>query len=227
MPCYIYRMKTPPLYCATCGKRLLIPYRTGRKPRYCFLSGACRQKAYRRRVKAKRKAKLLRDKLAPLQQESFEWYTPQKYLRAARAVLGEIELDPASNEQANCFVRARTFYDLTTDGLTKTWKTRTVWLNPPYCKQGNTSNQAIWTAKLLAEYKAGNVDEAILLVASATETTWFHYLYPFPMCFVKGRIQFITPTGKGGGATKGSIFVYMGKQQEKFRQVFSHFGVVK
>jgi hypothetical protein len=58
MPCYIYLMTTPPAYCATCGKRLPIPHQTGRKPRYCFRSGACRQKAYRRRVKAKRSAKL-------------------------------------------------------------------------------------------------------------------------------------------------------------------------
>jgi phage N-6-adenine-methyltransferase len=227
MPCYIYRMKTPPAYCATCGKRLTIPHRTGRKPRYCFRSNACRQKAYRKRVKAKRSAKLQRDRLVHLRQVSFEWYTPQKYLRAVRAVLGEIDLDPASSEQANRIVQAKIFYDLATDGLTKTWKARTVWLNPPYCKQGNTSNQAIWTAKLLAEYKAGNVHEAILLVTSATETTWFHRLYPFPMCFVKGRIQFTTPTGKAGGATKGSIFVYMGIQPERFRQVFGRFGVVK
>ncbi len=220
-------MKTLPAYCAACGKQLIRSSRTGRKPRYCLRSGTCRQKAYRRRVKAKRGAKLQRDRLVHLRQESFEWYTPKKYLRAARDVLGEIELDPASSEQANRVVQAKLFYDLTTDGLTKTWKARTVWLNPPYCKQGNTSNQAMWTAKLLAEYKAGNVNEAILLVTAATETTWFHRLYPFSMCFVKGRIQFTTPTGKHGGATKGSIFVYVGMQRERFCQVFDRFGVVK
>jgi len=170
---------------------------------------------------------LQRARLRHLQQESFEWYTPKKYLRAACAVLGEIELDPASSAEANRIVQAKLFYDLTTDGLTKTWKARTVWLNPPYCKQGNTSNQAMWTAKLLREYKAGNVIEAILLVTAATETTWFHRLYSFPMCFVKGRIHFTTPTGKRGGATKGSIFVYVGRKPERFRQVFDRFGVVK
>jgi phage N-6-adenine-methyltransferase len=156
-----------------------------------------------------------------------QWYTPVKYIRAARRVLGEIDLDPASSEQANRIVQAKLFYDQTIDGLTHTWKARTVWLNPPYCKIGSTSNQDMWTAKLLAEYKAGNVNEAILLVTAATETTWFHRLYPFPMCFVKGRIHFTTPTGKRGGATKGSIFVYIGRKPEKFYQVFRRFGVVK
>src|SRR5436853_864667 len=124
-------------------------------------------------------------------------------------------------------VQATLFYDQTTDGLTQTWNARSVWLNPPYCKQGNTSNQERWTAKLLAEYQAGHVQEALLLVSAATETTWFHRLYQFRMCFVKGRIQFTNPTGKRGGATKGSIFVYVGRQPEKFRQVFGRFGVVK
>jgi phage N-6-adenine-methyltransferase len=220
-------MKSHPAYCVTCGKRLIRHHLTGRKPRYCFRSGACRQKAYRKRVKAKRSAKLLRNRLRHLQQDSVEWYTPQKYLRAVHAVLGEIELDPATSEQANRIVQAKVFYDLTTDGLTKTWKARTVWLNPPYCKQGNTSNQEMWSTKLLAEYKAGNIYEAILLVTAATDTIWFHRLYPFPMCFVKGRIQFTSPTGKHGGATKGSVFVYLGTQKEKFQQVFRRFGVVK
>lgn len=218
---------TPPAYCATCGKLLVRPKQTGRIPRYCLHSNACKQKAYRRRLKAKRKAKLQQDRLGHLSNESFEWYTPKKFIAAARKVLGEIDLDPASNEHANRVVQAKLFYDQTIDGLTQTWKAHTVWLNPPYCKAGNTSNQDRWTAKLLREYKAGNVKEAILLVTSATETIWFHRLMKFPMCFVKGRIQFTTPTGKKGGATKGSIFVYLGKQPEKFYHIFRRFGVVK
>lgn len=218
---------TPPAYCATCGKLLVRPKPTGRIPRYCLHSNACKQKAYRRRLKAKHKAKFQSDRLGHLSQESFEWYTPKKFIDAACKVLGAIELDPASSEQANRIVKATTFYDQTRDGLTKTWNAKTVFLNPPYCKAGNTSNQDRWTAKLLREYKRGNVKEAILLVTTATETIWFHRLMPFPMCFVKGRIQFTTPTGKKGGATKGSIFVYLGRQPEKFYQIFRRFGVVK
>lgn len=220
-------MKSPPAYCATCGKVLVRPHSTGRIPRYCLLSNACKQKAYRRRLKAKRSAKLQRDRRVHLSNESFEWYTPKKFIDAARKVLGEIELDPASSEQANRVVKATTFYDQSIDGLTKTWKAQTIFLNPPYCKAGNTSNQERWTAKLLTEYKAGNVKEAILLVTSATDTIWFHRLLLFPMCFVKGRLNFTTPNGKGGGATKGSVFVYLGERKDKFKEVFSRLGFVK
>src|SRR6266849_1217818 len=104
-------MKQAPAYCATCGKVLIRPKPTGRIPRYCLQTNACKQKAYRRRRKAKHKAKLQSDKLRYLSDESFEWYTPKKFIDAARKVLGEIELDPASSQQANRIVKATTFYD--------------------------------------------------------------------------------------------------------------------
>lgn len=225
--CYSVCMKAPPLYCATCGKLLLRRKHNGRLPRYCLRSGECRQRAYRRRVKAKQSAKQQANRLGHLSQESFEWYTPHKYINAAKRVFGEVDLDPASSREANRMVKAKRFYDQTTDGLTKTWKAQTVWLNPPYCKAGNTSNQDRWTSKLLREYNAGNVKEAILLVTSATETIWFHRLLPYPMCFVKGRIHFTTPAGKHGGATKGSVFVYLGERRAMFKKVFSRYGFVK
>ncbi len=142
-------------------------------------------------------------------------------------MLGEIELDPASSAQANRTVQAKQYYDLATDGLTKRWNAQTVFMNPPYCKLGNTSNQEVWTAELLAEYKAGNIGEAIVLVTGAIETAWFHTLLSYPLCIVKGRIEFTTPAGeKGGGATKGSVFFYLGNNTTTFDKVFRRFGVI-
>jgi ParB family transcriptional regulator, chromosome partitioning protein len=159
-------------------------------------------------------------------QKSMEWYTPLPILRAVRAVLGTIELDPASCELANKTVQATRYYDKNLDGLVRHWEAKTVWLNPPYCKSGAVSNQELWTCKLLAEYEAGHVEQAILLVNAATETRWFQRLYAYPLCFVRGRIRFNSPVGTNTGSTVGSAFVYFGVHVEQFVAVFRRFGVI-
>ena len=191
---------------------------------YC--QAACRKKAYRRRVSYQKQEQAKQARLGHLSQESFEWYTPLPYIKAVRRVMEDIALDPASSDEANRTVQAKHYYTQATDGLSKRWRAKTLFLNPPYCKTGNTSNQQVWTAKLVSEYQRGNVKEAILLVTTATETAWFQRLFQFPLCFVKGRIDFTTPSGKSGGATKGSVFVYLGKNSTVFQNVFRRFGTV-
>ena len=44
-------------------------------------------------------------------------FTPNLLATAVREVLGTIELDPASSEQANTIVQATRFFDRATDGL--------------------------------------------------------------------------------------------------------------
>lgn len=154
-----------------------------------------------------------------------EWYTPGAYIEAVREVLGDIDLDPASCQVANQVVGARHFFTQSSDGLARMWFGR-VFLNPPYGKLGNTSNQERWSKHLISEYELGRVEEAILLVNAATDTIWFRRLWAYPLCFVSGRIRFWR-TGNGALCpTHGSVFVYFGLKAERFCDVFSRFGVV-
>lgn len=151
----------------------------------------------------------------------YEWYTPPKYVEAARKVLGVIDLDPASSETANERIGARFILTQSDDGLTCPWYGR-VWLNPPY-----GGLQADFTIKLLAEYEAGNVTEAILLVnANSTDTRWFSGLWNHTLCFTDHRINFEGVHNPGTGSTHGSVFAYLGAGRDSFAGVFSEFGAV-
>lgn len=155
-----------------------------------------------------------------------EWYTPPQYIEAARAVMGTIDLDPASHEKANQGVKATTFYTIHDNGLAYPWNGR-VWLNPPYGKDGIDSNQKIWTTRLINQYTAGVTTEAILLVNAATDTEWFAPLWDYPICFTNHRIRFIDENGEQQSQpTHGNVFVYFGSNVERFTEEFSKYGVI-
>lgn len=156
---------------------------------------------------------------------SVEWYTPAAIVEPVRLLLGAIDLDPASCAAANGVVRAARYYTREEDGLRRPWSGR-VWLNPPYGRTGQRSNQELWSRRLLAEWRAGNVSEAVLLVNAATEATWFQALWPHPICFVAGRIRFWRPDAPAAHPTHGSALVYLGPQVARFGTLFRPLGPV-
>ena len=123
---------------------------------------------------------------------SNEWYTPAKYIEAARAVMGSIDLDPASCELANQTVRAARYYTQEENGLAQEWYGN-VWLNPPYGVQHGKSRIVAFTRKLLRAYWNGDVKQAVFLVLARTEATWFEPLWDYTMCSRTKRIYFYGP----------------------------------
>lgn len=153
--------------------------------------------------------------------ESNEWYTPEDYILAAKAVLGSIDLDPASCASANKVVGATTYFSKEDDGLEHPWIGR-VWLNPPYANLGPK-----FVKKLLEEYGTGNVTEAILLVNShSTDAKWFEPLFLHTVCFTNHRSRFWNEDGVGGSPTHGSLFAYLGPDKDRFALEFGKFGSV-
>jgi phage N-6-adenine-methyltransferase len=152
-----------------------------------------------------------------------EWHTPEEYLAAARDVLGEFDLDPASTALAQQAVRATRYFTKETDGLQQPWHGR-VWLNPPYAQPFIAS----FVLKLVTEVRAGRVTAAILLTHNYTDTAWFHEAASAcaAICFTRGRVRFVSPSGELAAPTQGQAFFYFGPEPERFAERFAAVGFV-
>ena len=155
---------------------------------------------------------------------SVEWYTPPEFIAAARAVLGTIDLDPASSEVANSVVMAAEYFDERADGLSQEWNGN-VWMNPPY-SLGLVDE---FMAKLCKEIDAKRVTSAITLTNNATDTGWFASVTPYSeaMCTVKGRVKYLDYNLEPAGSPlQGQVVLYFGKSVKRFVKCFRELGTV-
>ncbi len=152
-----------------------------------------------------------------------EWYTPPKFVERAREAMGGIDLDPASCEVAQSNVKAKKFYSIDDDGLSKKWNGR-VWMNPPYSKDLCSR----FIGALLESYSEGRVTQAVVLVNNATETAWMQTILGVcsAVCFPMGRIRFLDGSGKPANSPlQGQCFVYLGDDVASFVNEFEDIGV--
>jgi hypothetical protein len=154
-----------------------------------------------------------------------EWYTPQIYANAAREVMGGIDIDPCSCEDANRVIKATKFFDEHQDGFAQEWNGR-LYTNPPY-GEGTIDK---FSEKLLAEFHAQRVKQAIVLVNNCTETKWFQGLLRASsnVCFPMGRISFWSVDRPSKNPLQGQAFLHFcfrSQDGTKFRRVFGQFGV--
>jgi len=153
-----------------------------------------------------------------------EYYTPPEIIEAARATLGEIDLDPASSARANEAVRASRYFSETEDGLSLKWEGR-IWLNHPFSRKGNSR----WVNKLVGEYCAGRIEAACCITFAATSEQWFAPLMGFPQCYLRPRTNYLTPDGRTKrGVTKGSVVTLIGGPfyQRRFLEHFRRMGSI-
>lgn len=149
--------------------------------------------------------------------DSPEWYTPRNIVDLVCQMFGTIDTDPCSNSHESPMVPARILYTKEDDGLSYTWTGKT-YLNPPY-----GTEISAWTDKLVDEYKAGNVTEALALLPARIDTVWFSPLYNYLMCNVRGRLQF---ANSPYNAPFPCVVVYLGGRRSTFIETFKKIGPI-
>ena len=159
---------------------------------------------------------------------SRDWCTPQKYVTAVRHVLGEIALDPCSNEHS--IVAARVEYRMPTDGLVETWNFPRIYVNPPYGsdrERGTTIRH--WLRRCADAGAQGS--EVLALIPVATNTRhWKEYVFGAAagVAFLADtRLRFLVAgQDVGKGAPMACAMVYWGGYYDRFREVFAKHGAV-
>lgn len=185
---------------------------------------------------------------ALLSKESPLWYTPEKYLNAARAVLGNIYLDPASDATGNELVKADVFMTERHDGIVQDWGVIarrqpgpiTVWMNPPGGLRpkgllgAGASLPILFWQKLMMLREQGSLSHAIVAIFSLgqlqTTQQCSKSMLDFPICYPPKRISWKPRPGVAGGSpSHAGGFVYVPARIDRtaeFKYTFSAFGKV-
>lgn len=163
------------------------------------------------------------------------WITPKYIIDKVKSVYSrhghELELDPASSEQANLFVGAKRIYTKEDDSLNLSWETNNFFLNPPYGKVGNKSQAGIFCKKAIEEFESGNIKfGGIILLHCRIGYSWTQPLVDnLPSIILKERLRFINPnTLKSGAQSKTCQILHLVGDfyLEGFMEEFSYIGNV-
>lgn len=177
------------------------------------------------------------DETPPDTSDGDEWYTPAWLIEKAKAVMGGIDIDPASSAVAQERVQAAKWFGKDYMGVGTgalninwvhhngpNWAPARVWLNPPY----SFPLVGQFVEKLLEQIEKGYVREAILLVNNNTETDWWHQAAAAAaVTFAfRSRVFFWRPGREDATSPRqGQTAFYFGDNALQFIEAFGDKGI--
>ena len=159
--------------CTTCRCRFKAPRRDA-----LTCSSACRQKAYRRRLRVSVTGNVTAS--VHFSSTTDLWATPQSLFDELNREFHFMLDVCAIPENAKC----PKFYSPAEDGLLQPW-TGVCWMNPPYGRA-----IGLWVAKAYRAALAGAT--VVALLPARTDTTWWHeyVVQAKDIRFLRGRLRF-------------------------------------
>ena len=123
---------------------------------------------------------------------------------------GQIDLDPASSEEANILINAYRFFTQVDNGLNQIWKAQSVYLYPPRDfllfneqppdhvlfkrkRRFQKSAQRVWLEEIMRKYKRAEFEEAIIFLTSSEVALLVtqKLKIDLPMCIMKEHPQLL------------------------------------
>lgn len=123
---------------------------------------------------------------------------------------GQIDLDPASSEEANVLINAYRFFTQVDNGLNQIWKAQSVYLYPPRDfllfneqppdhvlfkrkRRFQKSAQRVWLEEIMRKYKRAEFEEAIIFLTSSEVALLVtqKLKIDLPMCIMKEHPQLL------------------------------------
>ena len=145
------------------------------------------------------------------------WNTPPDFVGDVLKYFGTLDLDPCCNDEDNPNVPARKVYTEKTNGLAHEWIADSVFMNHPY------SNSKEWIPYAVSQYELGHAKEMILLIKLDVSTKWWRSVSQYSWIAINKRLKF--GDGKGAAPFQSAI-VYLGKNLDRFNEVFGKYGTL-
>ena len=145
-----------------------------------------------------------------------KWNTPKDFVADVIKFFGTIDLDPCSNSEGEPNVPALNYYTEKTNGLAHDWYGK-VFMNHPY------SNSKEWVPYAVSQYELGHAKEMILLIKLDVSTKWWRSVSQYSWIAINKRLKF--GDGKGAAPFQSAI-IYLGKNLDRFNEVFGKYGTL-